>query len=174
MIKCAKGRYSVHSISMKIRTPERVKYVDVFKEFLSNKDWASNALEHVLRQEVLWKENKRPEVTGSLLLYGCSPEILCKCIVWKISREGDKKWKILGFLSLFSRRFYAMNCEQMEVKIKILRRGFFVEKTHLEDNEEFPEKTQPFGRFAGFSGHVFSSCGQLGEPVWFLFVPLSI
>ena len=70
--------------------------------------------------------------------------------------------------------FYAMNCEQMEEKIKILRRGFFAEKTHLANKEEFPEKTQPFGRFAGFSGHVFSSCGQLGKPIRFLFVSLSI
>ena len=62
----------------------------------------------------------------------------------------------------------------MEVKIKISRCGFFAEKTHLTESEEFPKKTQPFGRFVGFSGHVFSSCGQLGEPVRFLFVPLSI
>ena len=62
----------------------------------------------------------------------------------------------------------------MEAKTKIMRRGFFVEKTHLVEPKEFIEKTQPFGRFAGFSGHVFSSCGQLGKLVRFLFVPLSI
>ena len=67
-----------------------------------------------------------------------------------------------------------MNYEKMEEKIKIPRRGFFVEKTHLANNEEFPEKIQPFGRFVGFYGHIFSSCGQLGEPIQFLFVPLSI
>ena len=97
--------------------------------------WPSlNTDDHVLRQEVLWKEKKRPEVTCSLLMYGCSPDILCKCIVWKIAHEGDKKWKIVGFPSLFNMRFYATNCEQMEAKIKILRHGFFEEKTHLADS----------------------------------------
>ena len=71
-------------------------------------------------------------------------------------------------------RLYATNCEKMKAKIKISRHGFFAEKTHLADSEEFPEKTQPFGRFAGFSGHVFSSCGQLGKPFRFQFAPLSI
>ena len=53
----------------------------------------------------------------------------------------------------------------MEAKIKILRGGFFAEKTHLAESEDISEKSQPFGRFARFYGHVFSSCGQLGEPV---------
>ena len=34
--------------------------------------------------------------------------------------------------------FYATNCEKMEAKIKIPRRGFFAENTHLADREEFP------------------------------------
>ena len=68
-------------------------------------------------------------------------------------------------LVIIQQAFYETNDEQMEVKIKILRRGFFAENTHLVDHEKFPEKTQPFGRFIGFSGHVFSSCCQLGNPV---------
>ena len=52
--------------------------------------------------------------------------------------------------------------------------GFFAEKTHLAYCEEFPKKTQPFGRFVGFFGHIFSSYGQLGEPVRFMFASMSI
>ena len=112
--------------------------------------WPSlNTDDHVLRQEVLWKEKTRPDVTGSLLLYWCSPEIFCKCIVSKISREGYRKWKIVGFPSLFNRRFYATNCEKMEAKIKIPRRGFFAEKTHLVDHGEFLENIHPLGDLLG-------------------------
>ena len=75
---------------------------------------------------------------------------------------------------IIQQEFYATNCEKMEAKIKILRRGFFAKNTHFADCEEFPEKTQPFGRFVGFSGHIFSSCDQLRKPVRFLFVPLFI
>ena len=73
--------------------------------------------------------------------------------------------KSLDSCNYSTRIFMQQTTSKWRQKSKFRDMDFFAEKTHLVDGEEFLEKTQSFGIFVGFSGHIFSSCGQLGEPV---------